>query len=180
VSNKTRTFTLILAATALAGLTYGVRRRGVQQRSVPPLANHALERSALGAAPVADARPPTAPDWQTLRGQTTRDPAPDPLDLAMNLSGMFDGQSAAGRPLTARPNDHVPPPMSPDDEEAPSADDLGVAWLLQATQSEHSASASDLAPEIENLAYTEEADDDAVDPNELDRDTHADFRGARA
>jgi len=181
VSNRLRIFTLVLGAAALAGVTYGVARRGLQRRAVPPLAAQALARSALGAPPVADAadaRPLAAPDWQTLGEQTPRDSTPDSLDLAMNLSGIFDGQSAAGRALTARPNDHVPPPTSPDDEVA-SADDLGVAWLMQATQAGHSARGSDLAPEIENLAYPEEADDDAPDPNETDgagdRDDQADF-----
>ena len=180
MSNRLRIFSIVLGAAALAGVTYGVARRGLQRRPVPPLANHALERSALGAAPVADARPLSAPDW-ALGGEPTRDSTPDPLDLAMNLSGIFDGQSAAGGALTARPNDHVPPPASPDDEQAASADDLGVAWLMQATQAEHSARGSDMAPEIENLAYSEAADDDDVDPNESagDPDVHADFRGTR-
>ncbi|MEI9937926.1 MAG: hypothetical protein WDO69_11975 [Pseudomonadota bacterium] len=183
MSNKTRFLTIVLGATALASLTYGVTRRGWQRRSAPPLASQALSSGERNAPAAADVPPLTAPDWETLSVHSVRGSTPEPLDLAMNLDGVFDGQSEDGLVLTVRPSDRVPPPRSGDDEEAPSADDLGLAWLTHATEAEHSLSESDLTPEIEDIALTEEPDSDEADSNEdaaVEPDEHEDFRRTRA
>jgi hypothetical protein len=190
VSNKTRFFTVVLGVTALAGLTYGVTRRGIQRRLVQPLANETLASSDLSAPPVADAPPLSAPDWERLTVHSTRGSTPDPLDIAMNLDGIFDGQSEDGLALTVRPSERVRAPFGGDDEEAPNADDLGVAWLTQATQAEHSLRESDLTPELENIALLDQADSveeyeaNAADQDEPgfadEQDEHEDFRRTRA
>jgi len=64
---------------------------------------------------------------------------------------VFDGESASGVQITARPNVHLAAPHGADDEDAPSPDDLGRAWLEQATESEHSLGVADTIPDVENL-----------------------------
>jgi len=158
VTNKTRLFTLILGATALAGLTYGVARRGSQRRPLQPLASQARSSSKL---------------TRTPRMQRTRASTPDALDIAMSLDGIFDGQSEDGRAPTVRPHVRVPAPFGGDDEEAPGADDLGLAWLMQATQTENSLTESDLTLEIENMALSEDPDSEVEAEGQ---DEHEDFR----
>jgi hypothetical protein len=92
--------------------------------------------------------------------------APDALDLALNLGGVFDGD--LGRVLdddwhgedgdwqsdvevTARANEHVPSPKTADDEEAPAPEELGRAWLSQATESERSLGFADTLPDFSKL-----------------------------
>jgi hypothetical protein len=191
VSNKTRFFTIVLGVTALAGLTYGVTRRGLPRRAVQALGNHPLASnqfvasSALGLAQANNLPAPSVPDWETLTVHGTRGAAPDALDLAMNLDGIFDVESEDGGALTVRPSEHVPVPVGGDDEEAPSADDLGRTWLAQATQAEQSVIQADLIPEIDEIAFADEtdadeADADETDADEVDADEHADFRRTRA
>ncbi len=184
MSNKTRFLTIVLGAAALAGLTYGVTRRGLQRRFVQPLASHTPVSSELSAPPAAAAPSLTASDWETLSVHGTRGSNPDPLDIAMNLDGIFEGQSESGSALTVRSIDHLPAPLGGDDEEAPSADDLGLAWLTKATQAEHLVGESDLKLEIENLGFAEETESDEADTAqaELDdeQDEHEDFRRTRA
>jgi hypothetical protein len=202
VSNKTRFFTVVLGVTALAGLTYGVTRRGMPRRAVHSLGNQPLASTgslaSLGnvantngaGAELGAARADTVPtvsesDWETLTVHSTRASTPDALDIAMNLDGLFDAASSDGDALTVRPSDRVPPPTSGDDEEAPAADDLGRAWLTQATQAEHSLTQADLIPEIDDLAFSEETDTDElaldeIEADELEADEHEDFRITRA
>lgn len=187
MSNKNRFLTIVLGATALAGLTYGVTRRGWQRRAVQPPATHTLASIEHNAPPAADAPPLIAPYWEALSADSPRGSTPDPLDIAMSLDGIFDGQSEDGLELTVRPNDRVPAPIGADDDEAPSADDLGLAWLTQATQAEHSLRESDLTPAIEEIALAEpdEAEEqdetDETDSGQADeRDEHEDFRRTRA
>jgi hypothetical protein len=182
VSNKTRFFSIVLGATALAGLTYGVTRRGLPRRVAQPVGNHPLASNELGVARADDTPAPSIPDWETLKVHSTRGSNPDVLDIAMNLDGLFDVESEDGRALTVRPNDRVPAPIGGDDEEAPSADDLGRTWLTQATQAEHSIRQSDLTPDLDNIAFADETDADDPDPDldEADSDEHEDFPRARA
>ncbi|HEY3256824.1 MAG TPA: hypothetical protein VGJ91_22870, partial [Polyangiaceae bacterium] len=136
------------------------------------------EPSAPGAP---DAPPLIAPYWEALSAQSPRGSTPDPLDIAMSLDGIFDGQSEDGHTLTVRPNERIPAPLSADDEDAPSADDLGLAWLTQATQAEHSLGESDLTPEIEQIALDESDEQDEADSNRTgEHDEHEDFRRTRA
>ena len=172
-----------MGATALAGLTYGVTRRGFQRRAVSAApASQTLTAHQTSAAPAVES-PEIDAYWEALSAEGPRGSMPDPLDIAMSLDGVFDGQPEAEQALTARPSDHVPAPFGGDDEEAPSADDLGVAWLAQATQAEHSLRQSDLTPELENLALSDEAESaDRETSDELDEsldsesDEHEDFR----
>jgi hypothetical protein len=180
VSTKTRFFTIVLGATALAGLTYGVTRRGFQRRALQPLESQTLTRSAAQAPPNIDAAAPSASDWETLSVHSTRGSNPDALDIAMSLDGIFDGVSEDGRALTVRPNVRVPSPIGGDDEDAPSADDLGLAWLMQATQTEQSLTESDLRPELEEIALNEDSDSEETDSDEADvQDEHEDFQRSR-
>ncbi len=180
VSNKTRFLTIVLGAAALAGLTYGVTRRGFQRRFVQPLASHVPASRELSL-PETTALPLSAPDWETLSVHGARGSNPDALDIAMNLDGIFEGQSEDGSALTVRPIDHLPAPLGGDDEEAPNADDLGLAWLTKATQGEHIIGESDLKPEIENLGFAEETASDQADSEQDDEQVeHEDFRRTRA
>ena len=114
--NKTRLLTIVLGATALAGVTYGVARRGLQRRIAPPLESHTLATNELVESPPAERR---LSDWETLTVHSTRGSLPDALDLALNLDGIFDGQSESGEAVTVHPSDRVPPPFAGDDQEAP-------------------------------------------------------------
>lgn len=177
MSNKNRFLTIVLGAAALAGLTYGVTRRGQQRRAVQPSASQVLAASESSAAREADAQD-FASDWETLTVHGQRRSTPDALDVAMNLDGIFDGGVEEELAVTARPSDRVPPPLGGDDEEAPGADDLGRAWLAQATQSEHSARESDLVPEVEEIAFADEPNEEEADADEPDE--HEDFYRTRA
>ena len=183
VSTKNRIITMILGATALAGLTYGVTRRGAQRRAIQPPSSQTLASSvARGPATASDAA--HGADWEALAVHDTRASTPDPLDIALSLDGVFDGDSEDGLPLTVRPNVRVPAPLGGDDEDAPSADDLGLAWLMQATQTEQSLTESDLTPEIDNMALSEEAEEETEEETEEEaadaQDEHEDFRRARS
>jgi hypothetical protein len=181
VSTKNSIITMILGATALAGLTYGVARRGAQRRAIQPPSSQTLASSvARGPATASDAAQRAA-DWEALAVPGTRGSTPDPLDIALSLDGVFDGDSEDGLPLTVRPNVRVPAPLGGDDEDAPSADDLGLAWLMHATQTEQSLTESDLTPEIDDIALSEEAEEEADSEEEADaQDEHEDFRRARS
>ena len=104
--------------------------------------------------------------------------APDALDLALNVGGVFDGD--LGRisdddwqsdvEVTARANEHVPAPNTADDEDPPAPEDLGRTWLEQATESERSLGFADTLPDLGNLTLssdelssTDEEDEDDDD-----------------
>ena len=124
---------------------------------------------------VADERISSAPDSLDLNVADGRiSSAPDALDIALDLSGVFDVESASRVPITARPSDHVPALRTGDDEEAPAPEDLGRAWLIQATESEHSLGTADTIPDVENLprATSPEADGESdIDGIEFDEPT---------
>jgi len=89
---------------------------------------------------------PSAADGDRLSG------APDALDVALDLDGLFDAESDSGVQLTARTNDHASGLRSGDDEDAPAPEDLGRIWLEQATESEHGLGLADTIPDVENLS----------------------------
>ena len=89
--------------------------------------------------------PPSPAPWQDADRISS---SPDALDVALDL----DGALASGIELTARPNDHVPAPRTHDDEDAPAPEDLGRAWLAQATESERSLGTADTLPDFEGLS----------------------------
>jgi len=177
VSNKNRFLTIVLGAAALAGLTYGVTRRGQQRRAVQPPASQTIAVSADSAERESLVPELPASDWETLSVHGQRRASLDALDLAMNLDGIFDAPVDDELAFTARPSDRVPPPLGGDHEESPSADDLGSTWLAQATQAERSTGASGLIPEVENIALIE--DTDPLDADD-EHDEHEDFRRTRA
>ena len=180
MSNKIRLLTIALGVTALAGVTYGVARRGLQRRAAPPLESHALAANELSEPPSDEL---SLSDWETLTVHATRGSMPDALDVALNLDGIFDGQPD-GEAVTARPSDRVPAPFAGADQEAPNADDLGLAWLIQATEAERSIGENDLTPELENLALNDQDESEEADEAESDpldgTDEHEDFRRTRA
>jgi len=184
VSNKIRLLTIALGVTALAGVTYGVARRGLQRRAAPPLESHAFAANELSEPPSDEL---SLSDWESLTVHSTRGSMPDALDVALNLDGIFDWQPD-GEAVTARPSDRVPAPLAGDDQEAPNADDLGLAWLIQATEAERSVGETDLTSDLENLALNDPFNDqeeseevDETDGNALDAmDEHEDFRRTRA
>jgi hypothetical protein len=186
VSNKTRFFTIVFGVTALAGLTYGVTRRGLQRRAMlQPLQHQPLTHSQPAESDTDEGVALSAPDWETLNVSSGRPSNPDALDVAMNLDGLFDIEPEDGAALTVRPSDRVPAPVGGDDEEAPSADDLGRTWLAQATQAEHSTREADLTPELDEIALAGEveldgAELDEIEAVEIEADEHEDFRRTRA
>ena len=173
---------MLLGATALAGLTYGVTRRGAQRRAIQPPSSQTLASSVTRGLATASGPAQRAAEWEALAVHGTRGSTPDPLDIALSLDGVFDGDSEDGLPLTVRPNVRVPAPLGGDDEDAPSADDLGLAWLMQATQTEQSLTELDLTPEIDNIALSEEGEEEADSEEEAGaaQDEHEDFRRARS
>ncbi len=165
---------VLAGAAALAGFGYTLARRSgsraARSRRVVAASPRRGEARPKRAEPVAPTEPkrraepvaPTEPNWEdegalisSARNTLATLDEPDALDVALDLDGVFDGESATG--VTARPNERVPAPHTGDDEDAPSPDDLGRAWLLQATESERSLSTADTLPEVENL-LTEDAD----------------------
>ena len=178
MSNKTRLFSIVLGAAALAGLTYGVTRRGLQRRTVSPLTSQTLTGNATSAPLPAPASILTALDWETLGVQAARDSTPDPLEIALDLDWIFDGQSEDGHAVTVRPDIRLPPPHGADDEEASSADDLGLAWLMHATQTEQGLTESDLTPELENIAVADDSVSEEVSEEDesVGQDEHEDFQ----
>ena len=104
--------------------------------------------------------------------------SPDALDLALDLDGVFDGTLSSGSKVTAQPSEHAPAAHAGDDAEAPSPDDLGRAWLTQATESEQSLGFANTLPEIEEVRPTltdlgEDSDSDA--DGEDDDETTAEY-----
>lgn len=151
--SNARVFVLAGAA-ALAGLGYTLGRRS---------SSRAL-RSTRGAAkpvPPIDARAPLSPprraqptsDISELARDSTRiSSAPDALDVAWNLDGLFDAESASGVQLTARTHDQASAARGRDDEDAPAPEDLGRLWLEQATESNRRLGLADTMPDVENLS----------------------------
>ena len=146
----------LAGAAALAGFGYTLARRS----SRPSLPRRGVERSKL-------AEPITLPDavpWQEAERVSS---SPDALDLALDLGGVFDGQLAGDLEVTVRPNQHVPARHAGDDEEPHAPEDLGRAWLIQATESESPPDTADTLLDVENLL---QANDDLAEDLDSDGD----------
>ena len=116
------------------------------------------------------AEPIAAPDavpWQEAERVSS---SPDALDLALDLDGVFDGKLADEIEVTVRPDVHLPTPHTRDDEEPPAPEDLGRAWLMQATESERSLGTADTLPEVENLAQANDELGESLDSDGDDID----------
>ena len=187
MSKKTRILTVVVGAAALAGFTYTVARRGLLKRAQEGNAsndsaapNQTADNSGLGEGVAARGWEAYANEWQGDHVNPARGSLPDPLDVAMNLDGIFDADADDDNSeavLTARPDQHLPHPVSADDEDAPGPDDLGPAWLAQATQSERSLREADLTPELDELtlaiANLEDADGAQLGADDDDDDDDA-------
>jgi hypothetical protein len=148
MSPKARLFTLCAGAAALAGLTYGFGRLALRQRSPDALSK--------ARAPIAKSEPEAAAPEAWELAMADQRLSSDALDLALDLDGIFDGTPDEASRVTVRLNDRVPVASSGDDEDPPSPDSLGRAWLAQATQSERSFTEADLSTELDELAALDE------------------------
>lgn len=181
--NNARVIALAGAA-ALAGIGYTLGRRSGSRPAARPRAStnpsttnpsrrveSPLTESALQPAAAARLAQPAshiaelAPDSERISS------APDALDVALDLNGVFDGESDSGVQLTARPNAHLTAPLSRDDDDAPAPEDLGRAWLEQATESEHSLGLADTIPDVENMPKAKLVFDETLDSDEDDETT---------
>lgn len=170
---KTRVLQVLASAAALASLGYTISRRAAP-RLVPATRAHAGRSHAPASTRGTRDIPPTpvvAPEPLAWDDGARISSAPDALDVALDLEGVFDAEPESGVEVTARLADHAPAPFTGDDEEAPSPDDLGRAFLTHATESEHSASADDVVPELESLAAANDEYGEADDESEADRET---------
>jgi hypothetical protein len=153
VSKSNARVIALAGAAALAGIGYTLGRRSgsraVRSTRMPAEPVRRIDaRSSLSAprrAQPESAISELAPDAERVSS------APDALDVALNLDGLFDVESSSGVQLTARINDHVSGPRSGDDEDPPAPEDLGRIWLEQATESEQSLGLADTIPDVENL-----------------------------
>lgn len=170
----------LAGAAALAGLGYTLgRRSGSRAVRSPRVSADPVRRIDARSAVSAPrrARPESAinelaPDAQRIASDSERiSSAPDALDVALNLDGLFDVESSSGVQLTARTTDHLSGPRSRDDEDAPAPEDLGRIWLEQATESEQPLGLADTIPDIENLARPTR---DLVEGEVLDGETVGD------
>jgi len=155
------TLTLVAAAALIAGLYRFARssKRAVgerEQRGLEPQP----QSPALSTEPITGERA----ELDSARISS----APDLL--AEELGDPLGGE--VGAELTAQPNERVPAPHTGDDEDAPAPEDLGRAWLMQATESESSYSSEALVPDVENVAG--EADE-LADANEALVDPARDY-----
>ena len=160
VSNRNARVIALAGAAALAGFGYTLARRS----SRPGSPRRGAPSSKL-------AEPITAPDavpWQQEAERISS--SPDALDLALDLDGVFDGKLADESEVTVRRNEHVPSPHTRDDEDPPAPEDLGRAWLIQATESERSLGTADTLPEVENLAQANDDQGESADSEGDDLD----------
>ena len=187
ISRNTQVMTVFAGAAALAGVGYALTRRSKRPAAKAPSERETREEMAArvlsnlpgfdGTQPMRRTQPmPTPAAVYTPKMQSESEvvsSAPDALDIALSLDGVFDGASESGAALTARPNDHVPAARTGDDEEAPSPDDLAQTWLAQATESERSLGTADTIPDVDQVIQTVEElgsvadeDGDGVDDDE--------------
>jgi hypothetical protein len=171
----------LAGAAALAGIGYTLGRRSgsraVRSSREPAEPVRRIDartavssppRSAVGAprrAQPESAISELAPDADRISS------APDALDVALNLDGLFDVESSSGVQLTARINDRLSGPRSGDDADPPAPEDLGRIWLEQATESEQSLGLADTMPDVENLPRPTR---DLVEGEALDGETVGD------
>jgi len=178
---------VLASAAALAGVGYTLVRRSRSRsgalRSTRATAKRATatataKRAAVAPRPDDEPRPTPVVNERTSWQDAQRiSSAPDALDVALDLEGVFAGEAASDSELTARPHERVPAPRTSDDFDAPAPEDLGRAWLMQATESEPSLATADTLPDVEDLAQTRpetgkdnDADDDEADDDEADDD----------
>lgn len=164
----------LAGAAALAGLGYTLGRRSGSRAATRAPADPVRRMDARSpVSPPRRARPEAAiTDITELAPDADRiSSAPDALDVALNLDGLFDVESSSGVQLTARTTDHLSGPRSMDDEDAPAPEDLGRLWLEQATESEHRLGLADTIPDVENLPR---ATRDLVEGEVLDGETVGD------
>ena len=105
-----------------------------------------------------------------------RGSVPDPLEVDLDLDGVFYAPDLEPEEATVQCDVKVPPFASADDAEPPGADDLGNFWLSRATQSEHSFSESELEVDLNNVADISDEganDDDAPSESESEYDSEA-------
>jgi len=179
--------TVFASAAALAGVGYALTRRTKRPAAKAPSVRETRDQIAArvlsnlpgfdGTQPMRRTQPmptPAAVYTPKMRSDSEVVPsAPDALDIALSLDGVFDGASESGAALTARPNDHVPAARTGDDEDAPSPEDLAQTWLAQATESEHSVGTADTIPDVDQVTRTfdelsnvADEDGDGVDDDE--------------
>lgn len=174
VLNRNTQVMVLAGAAALAGFGYTFARRS---RSARSKAVAGREQSATDAMRGADAqRVVPAATRGASEGTPWQDEerissAPDALDVALDLDGVFEGESANGSELTARPHDSVPAPRSGDDEDAPAPEDLGRSWLVHAAESESSLGAADTLPDVESLPKASDELGEESDAEDTDETT---------
>ena len=173
--SKRNTQVLALAgAVALAGFGYTLARRSSSRSASarPPRASTNTARRAE-TRPTPEAVGAAEPaSWQDSQRISS---APDALDVALNLDGVFDGKSASGVEVTARPDQHLPALLTGDDEDACAPEDLGAAWLRQATESERSLGFADTIPNFEDLDLPKASIDANSDNAEEADETTAEY-----
>lgn len=161
----------LAGAAALAGFGYALAHRsGTRARTHSRRRGERAAPDPVQSAPRA-AQKPAAPPPAPFQDADRISSSPDALDVALDLEGVFDGDSARGIEITARPHEHVPALQTADDEEAPAPEDLGLAWLKLATESERSLGTADTLPDIERLERASEELGEMYDDDEQDETT---------
>ena len=187
-NRNAQVMTVLAGAVALAGVGYALAHRSEGRSVRPSRRGRAMRGSAASPPNRAEAARSPAPAPAVIATEPAARPdldlaaerissAPDALDIALDLDGVFDGKSESDVLITARPNEHVPVPRAGDDEEAPAPDDLARTWLTHATESERSLGTADTIPDVEELQLsmdqlgdTSDASVDAVDDDAVDDD----------
>jgi len=177
--------TVLAGAAALAGVGYAfAHRSSVRSRRGPRGTRVAVARGSAASLSNRGKTPPTPTpaaiatepasrlDAERMTGLDAEriSSAPDALDVALDLEGLFDGKSESGVSVTARPHEHIPAPRVGDDEEAPSPDDLASTWLAHATESERSLGTADTIPDVEEVPQAMDEEGDASDASGDDVD----------
>jgi len=173
MNRNAQVVTILAGAAAFAGVGYALTRRSggpaVRGRR-GTLTAGASVRSPRRAETMPEPAPAPTDDLEMSWDADRISSAPDALDVALNLEGVFDVDSLG---VTARPSDHVPAPRTGDDDDAPAPEDLGQAWLTQATESEHGPAAGDTLPDVdqvlqamEELGEGKDEDGDGIDDDE--------------
>ena len=171
MNRNAQVVTILAGAAAFAGVGYALTRRSggssARGRRGAVTAGASVRSPRRG-----ETLPETAPaDELEMPSDADRiSSAPDALDVALNLEGVFDVDSVG---VTARPSDHVPAPRAGDDDDAPAPEDLGQTWLTQATESEHSPAVAETLPDIDQvlkamdeLGEGSDEDGDGIDDDE--------------
>jgi len=164
MSKKKNVSLMMTAAAMLAVVAYFLGRRSRRDAAGDALPR--LEGEAESAAATSAAATGASLPFEEARISS----APDAATGASELDDLFDAEAAIGLELSAQPHEHAPIPRSGDDEEAPSADELGRVWLEQATESEPSSSSEAVAPDPTELDATSEFGDAGDEDDETVRE----------